>query len=266
MVAVDLAQAEIARFRVSEVEPAYARAGPHRERLRDQHAGVLLHIEQLPERALLGVIGARWVTRGRPDAAILLLNELRVAQAFFAAVAPLLADALVQAFGKGFRQAVGDGLGHDGVVVVVLGAEAVAQLLKADAAGDREGADVVGQPGLFGRDEVDQRAARLAAFPVSLLTEKVEALLHLGPRVIGVELDVVTHCVGREKAVDAARGDQLLRNDLVEQGIAFGVDLARLRSVLRMLEDAGVNAFESPGVEEGRPVNEVAQGGQGKVI
>ena len=94
----------------------------------------------------------------------------------------------------------------------------------------------------------------------------MEALLHLGPRVVGVELDIVTHGVGGEKAVDAAGGDQLLRDDLVEQGVGFGVDLLCLRSVFRVLEDAGVNAFESPGVEEGRPVDEVAQGGQGKVI
>ena len=68
-----------------------------------------------------------------------------VRQIFVAAIAPLVAHALVQAFGEGFGEAVGEGLGHDGVVVVVLGAEAVAELLQADAAGDGEGADVVGQ-------------------------------------------------------------------------------------------------------------------------
>ena len=122
------------------------------------------------------------------------------------------------------------------------------------------------RPVSFGRDEVDQRAAGLAAFAVGLLAEEVKALLHLGARVVGVELDVVAYGVGGEKAVDATRGDQLLRDDLVEQGVGFGVYLACLRSVLRVLEDAGVNAFESPGVEEGRPVDEVAQGGQRKVI
>ena len=87
----------------------------------------------------------------------------------------------------------------------------------------------------------------------------MEALLHLGSRVVGVELDVVAYRVGGEKAVDAAGGDQLLGDDLVEQGVGFGLDLLCLRSILRMIEDARVNTFEAPGVEEGRPVDEVAQ-------
>ena len=130
---------------------------------------------RLPERALLGVVGAGGVAGGGADAAILLLDELGGAEVFVAAVAPLVADALVQALGEGFGEAVGEGLGHDGVVVVVLGAEAVAELLQADAGGDGEGADVIGQAGLLGRDEVGERAAGLAAFAVGLLAQEVEA-------------------------------------------------------------------------------------------
>ncbi len=73
---------------------------------------------------------------------------------FVAAVAPFVAHALVEAFGEGFGETVGYCFGHDGVVVVVVGAEAVGQFLEADAAGDGEGADVVGQAGFFRRDEV----------------------------------------------------------------------------------------------------------------
>src|ERR1700720_3748726 len=83
LIAVDLAKAEISRFRMGEVEPTHARTGPHRKRLSNQHSSVRLHIEQTPERALLRVIRARRVTRGRPDSTILLLNKIRVAQAFF---------------------------------------------------------------------------------------------------------------------------------------------------------------------------------------
>ena len=99
---------------------------------------------------------------------------------FVAAVAPFVADALVQALGEGFGEAIGDGFGHDGVVVVVVGAEAVAQFLQADPAGDGEGADVIGQAGFLRRDEVGERAAGLAAFAVGLLAEEVEA--RRGPR------------------------------------------------------------------------------------
>ena len=59
-------------------------------------------------RALLGVIRAGRIARRRPDAAILLVDQLLVAQALLAAVAPLVAHALVQAFGKGLGQPVGD--------------------------------------------------------------------------------------------------------------------------------------------------------------
>ena len=104
---------------------------------------------RLPERTLLGVIWTCRVARGRPDAAILFFDEIGVAQAFLAAVAPFLAYALVQAFGEGFGQAVGNGFRHDRVVVVVLGAEAVAEFLEADAAGHGEGSDVVLQAGFL---------------------------------------------------------------------------------------------------------------------
>ena len=104
-----------------------------------------------------------------------------------AAVAPLVAHALVQALGEGFGEAVGEGLGHDGVVVVVLARKRVAEFLQADAAGDGEGADVIGQAGFLGRDEVGERAAGFAAFAVGLLAEEVEVVEDFGARLVGVE-------------------------------------------------------------------------------
>ena len=129
-------------------------------------------------------------------------------EVFGAAVAPLVADALVQTFGEGFGEAVGEGLGHDGVVVVVLCAEAVAKFLEANAAGDGECADVVGEPCFLRRDEVGEGAARLASFLVRLLAQEVESLQHLCARFVRVEFDVVDDGVGREEAVDAARGEE----------------------------------------------------------
>ena len=62
-------------------------------------------------------------------------------------VAPeLLAHALVQALGEGLGQAVGQRLDHDRRVVVVGALEALGDLVLADAGGDREGADIVGEP------------------------------------------------------------------------------------------------------------------------
>ena len=90
-----------------------------------------------------------------------------------------------------------------------------------------------GKPGLLGRDEVGERAAGLAAFPVGLLAEEVEARrAHRAARGVGVEFDVVADGIGGKEAVDAARGDQVLLDDVVEQRIGFGEELARLLALL----------------------------------
>ena len=56
----------------------------------------------------------------------------------------------MQAFGESFREAVGESLCHDRVIVVVLGPEPVAQLLQSDSAGHRERADMIGQARFLG--------------------------------------------------------------------------------------------------------------------
>ena len=94
----------------------------------------------------------------------------------------------------------------------------------------------------------------------------MEALEHVGAGGVGVELDVVADGVGGEEAVDAAGGDEVLRDDVVEERVGFGEYLARLLALLGVVEDARVDAFEAPGVEERRPVDELAQGGEGEVV
>ena len=53
---------------------------------------------------------------------------------------------------------------------------------------------------------------------------------------------------------------------VIEQRIAVGKDLARLRALFFVVEDARIDAFKSPGVKEGRPVNELAQGCKREVV
>ena len=48
--------------------------------------------------------------------------------------------------------------------------------------------------------------------------------------------------------------------------MASAKSLARLLALLRVLEDARIDAFQPPGVEERRPVDELAQRGEGKVV
>src|SRR5271170_6022255 len=186
LIAVDLAEAKISRFRVCKVKPTHARSGPHREGLRNLHAGVGLDIEQTPERSLLRVIRASRVARGRPDTAILLLNKIRRTETFLKPVTPFITHSLVQAFREGFGQTICDSLRHDRVVIVVLGSEAVAKLLQADTAGYRERADVIGQCRFLRRNEVRERSARFAALSVCLLAEEVEALERLCACLVGI--------------------------------------------------------------------------------
>ena len=55
-------------------------------------------------------------------------------------------------------------------------------------------------------------------------------------------------------------------DDLVEQRVGFGEELPRLLAVLLVLEDARVDALELPGVEERRPVDELAQRREREVV
>src|SRR4030095_2101667 len=108
------------------------------------------------------------VTGGRPDPPILLLDELLVGEAFRTTVTPFIPNLLVQAFGESFSEPIGDCLRHDGVVVIVLGLEPVAQFFKAEPAGYRKTTDVIAQPRFPGSNEVSKRTARLASFSVCL--------------------------------------------------------------------------------------------------
>src|SRR6185312_2907157 len=257
LVAPELADREIAGGRVGEVEAAHAGAGPHRERLGQLDAGRALHVQQLPERPLLGVRRTIQITGRWADAAVLLANELLVAQVFATPVAPLFSHPLVKVLGEGLGQPVGQRLGHDGVVVVVRGAEAVAQLAQPDAGGHGKATDVVGQAGLLGGHEVGQAARRLTVLLGRLLPQEVEAGHPLAVRT--VKLDVVAHGVGAEEPVDAAGADQPLFDHAIEQRVPLGEDLAGLLAVLLVLEDAREDALELPGVEERRPVDERPQ-------
>src|SRR5262245_13440349 len=73
LVALDLADAEVVRVRVAEVETGHGRARPHREALGQLHADALA-TDQGEQRGLLGMIGLRRVARRRTDAAIPLLD------------------------------------------------------------------------------------------------------------------------------------------------------------------------------------------------
>jgi hypothetical protein len=92
----------------------------------------------------------------------------------------------VHALRKGFRQAIGQRLDHDGGIVVVRVLEAVGDHVLADPGGDDEGADVVLPAGILRRDEVRKRHIGAALAPRQLLAQGVEH-----ERLICRHLDVV---------------------------------------------------------------------------
>src|SRR5512144_2825705 len=99
LVALDLADAEIGALRMAEIKPAHRRARPYGEALGQLHADAL-GLQQLEQRALLGVVGLPRITRRRADAAIFLGDQLAAGERLARGAAPeLLAHALVQSLG-----------------------------------------------------------------------------------------------------------------------------------------------------------------------
>jgi hypothetical protein len=108
---------------VAEVEAADAGAGLHGQAFGDLHADVG-GAQQREQRLLDAVVGAGGVAGRGADALVLLVDQLFFREALVGHEAPQVgAHAVVQPFGAGLGQAVGQGLEGDGAVVVVRGDE-----------------------------------------------------------------------------------------------------------------------------------------------
>ena len=172
----------------------------------------------------------------------------------------------MQVLGERLGQAVGQRLDHDGPVVVAVALEAPHQLVGADARGDREGADVIGDAGAGRRHEVGQRQVGSPPVERLLLPQHVEAGelrlgavgVRAGVRAVGVRganHDIVAVAHGGPEPVDAARGEALGVDDLAQQLGRLRVEVARRRPVARIVEDGREAALELPRGEEERPVD-----------
>ncbi len=75
---------------------------------------------------------------------------------------------------KGFSQAVGQRLEHDGVVIIMVGFKTLYVFVDANTGGDGEAADVVFQAGVFGCDEVGQALVGAARRFLVLLAQVVQ--------------------------------------------------------------------------------------------
>ncbi|MNQ88157.1 hypothetical protein D3C85_1034110 [compost metagenome] len=148
---------------MGEVPAADRCRGKHGVVFGQGHLACAIGIEQLEQGAFLGVVRAGGVAGGRADALVLLPDQILVAQLFVRLVAPPgLAHLLVQPFGAGFGQTVGQGLDHDRVVVVAGVLIGLGHFLGADAGSGDKAADIIGDAAVLGGDEVGQGEIRLA--------------------------------------------------------------------------------------------------------
>ena len=190
------------------------------------------------------------------DAPVALLDQVLGGQVLVLPVAAGFARLFMQVLGEGFRQAVGQGADHDGVVVVQVVLELAGQLFHADARRDGEKAQVVGQAGLLGRDVVGQRFVGVVPRLLALLAQRVDAGQDVRAALIRIEFNVVADSVSWEKAVDAVRPQRLVGHKLCQKRLGLLKELARAFADGRVLQNVRVAAVQLPGAEEGRPVNE----------
>ncbi len=230
--------------------------------------GIGDRVDEFPQQGFFRVLGAGGVAGGGADAFVLLFDEGFVVECLVAGVAPVfLAHVFVQAFGEGFGQAVGQGFEHDGVVVVVVGFEALHVFVDADAGGDGEGADVVFQAGVFGRDEVGQALVGAARRFLVLLAQVVQGGQHFAARFVGVDFDVVVvHLVGGEQAEHGFGLQPFFVDDLLQHVLRVFEQVLGVFADHFVFQDLRVAAGQFPGFEERGPVDVVAQFFQREVV
>ena len=156
----------------------------------------------------------------------------------------------MEPLGERLGEPVGHGAHHDRAVVVVVGLEPRRELAGAVDA-DRERTDVILEPALDRGDVVRERRVGTRVAVRALLAQLREAL--------AVEDDVVAVGVCGPEAVDAARAEQAVLDDLVEQLVRAVEQVARRLALLGIVEDRRIATAELPGVEEERPVDVAAQ-------
>jgi hypothetical protein len=165
---------------VREVQTTHRCRRCHGTRFGESHTRAV-RAEQRKQLRLFTVIRTGRIAERRTNAAISLVHEVIAGEALVRAVAPVLARACVQVFRKRFGEPIGERLHHDGVIVVVIGFVPPHELVRAESSGYRKGAKVIDDPALGRRNEVGQRAIRLAISDRLLLPQHVESNQGIGP-------------------------------------------------------------------------------------
>ena len=73
--------------------------------------------------------------------------------------------------------------------------------------------------------------------------------------IVGVDFDIIAHCVRRPKSVNAACREQLFLDDASEQLLRIFKKLARLRTDHRVIKNRGIPSAQFPSMKERRPID-----------
>src|SRR5574340_1269406 len=90
LVAVDLADGEVAGFGMREIKPADRRRWPHGEMLGDLYAGAPFDIQNLPDAGFFGVLGTGGIAGRGADTFVLLLDQGIVVELLIRRITPEL--------------------------------------------------------------------------------------------------------------------------------------------------------------------------------
>ena len=206
------------------------------------------------------MVGAGRVAGGRAHASVFFQNQVVVGPRFVGGVAPeFAAHPLVQVFGKGLGKSVGQRLEQDRVVVVVIRLKHRNLFFHLVTGGDGKPAEVVGDAGFLRRDPVGQTQVGPRGRLVHLLAQEVEGLQDGGPAVVGVDLDIVTHRIGRPESKHRTGGDPFVCDDVFQHGLGVVEQLLRFAADDLVVKNFRIQTRQFPRGEKRRPVDALDQ-------
>ena len=158
-----------------------------------------------------------------------------------------VADLRVEHFGEALREAVGERLQQDVVIIVDRLLEPLEMRLEPVDA-DREAADPVLALGI---DEIGEAHVEAAFALLHLLAKAWQA----SPVVAGEHEHVVAFALAAPQADGRLRRDPAFGDELIEHRLRVLEQAARAFADDGVVEDRGIGARQLPGAEEGRPVD-----------
>lgn len=161
-----------------EIQAADGTAGMHGHAFGEFDAGLGGGVEQVEQDGFFGVVWLCGVTGGWADTTVFFTHGFFEAEVTWIFITPSKAGLLVEVFGEGFGQAIGDGFGEDAAVGVMGVVELFGEFVRSMDA-DGEATDVVGTTTVFGGDVVAEGEVGFVLFD-DLLAQGVEDGLHGG--------------------------------------------------------------------------------------